>query len=617
MPAAAQAPAPVGTSAPRPVTTASGGMLSAQQRCAAAFLSQACGCSSCGSAAQGALQSRLSKSSQLRLLASASSVGATSVAPAAAVSQGITRVGAFGPGQATNYAFPGGALPSEEYSMCTGTREPATGREFAIAGAYNGLVIVEVPSPVDSNDDLSGATPVSWFFEDGPDSRWRCVVGFRDYLYAGSFTHPGLRRFRIDTSLPQSQWVTDLGIAPNTVAEIGFAAPRATIDRERGLMFTIGADPGVWLPSLCVWDLLDEATDTVLDPPVLLAKWIPGEVMFEAFPRGDRAYVSVHGATSNEVWRVIDISSLWTNPPATPGAWNPQYAEWIDTYGFGGLSHDNYVTPDEQTWFVSYEGGANGGQVAGRDLGAVSVVLNNGTMPEPPVIGIYNLLQPGQVQESMHSMRGQGLTGYVSHWMGGVHVIDLSRPQGPNANYPLVASYDTSAIPPGYQVGDGVWDCYPHSDSGILYVNDSEEGLILLRVDVGHVNRYGAGTSNGNGVPRIEINNGPPRIDKTVEVEVHGMLPNSIGVLAFGGSEDPFYVSTQTPLQVLGAPIYIDLNGANTPTVLSDADGKAMVPVVVPNVPQLIGVKLFSQAFELLVSLQLVSSRGTWFGIAQ
>jgi len=280
------------------------------------------------------------------------------------------------------------------------------------------------------------------------------------------------------------------------------------------------------------------------------------------------------------------------------------------------LSHDSYVSPDGQTWFCVDEGNFNGGHMLARDLGPVPPVLNSGSMPEPPVVGAYNLVPFGPIPEPMHSMRGIGHTGYVSHWTAGLHVIDLSVNPGGFNEYPLIAAFDTSSMTPSVQIGNGAWDCYPHQDSGVVYVNDSEEGLNLVRVDVGHLNRYGQGSSNGVAVPRIEANARPPRLGRPFTLEVHGMLPNGFGAVVLSLREDPAYLN-QTPVSVLGTTVLVDLGHSAVSLAFADAQGDTTLGIGIPNQPMMVGWKVFAQAFELVGGTTLAGSRGTWFGIAQ
>jgi hypothetical protein len=354
----------------------------------------------------------------------------------------------------------------------------------------------------------------------------------------------------------------------------------------------------------------------VLDPPALLAEWTPGGLIFDVSLRGDRAYISYQTAASAGMWRIIDVSSLWTNPPATPSAWNPPWTGFTNTATANPLSHDSYVSLDGRTWYTIDEGDFNDGHLLGRDLGPVPPLLNNGSMPEPPVIGAYNRVPFGVIPEPMHSMRAIGNTGFVSHWSAGLHVIDLSVVPGGFNEYPLVAAFDTSTMPPSISIGDGVWDNNPFADSGVVYVNDSEEGMCLLRVDVGHLNRYGPGTSNGLGVPRIEGNARPPRAGRPYDLEIRGMLPNGLGALVIALREEPGYLN-QNPQSLLGATILVDLPGAFVTLRLADAQGGFTTSASIPNQTSMVGWKLFAQALELVGTQSLAASRGTWFGIAQ
>ncbi|GAB4144141.1 MAG: hypothetical protein Fur0037_11890 [Planctomycetota bacterium] len=537
------------------------------------------------------------------------------VSLAAAQSPEVVRIGHFPPGTPTTWSFPTGTLPAMEYSMCTGHVDPASGREFAVAGASNGILFVDAIPPYHAWDNLSGVQLDSWFFADAPASRWRGLASFRDHIYATSFMHAGIRTFRIDTSGQRSQWIVDLGYDAASQTQIRSLGPRSCVDQEHGLLYLVGIDPASNAAMLAVYDLFDESAGTVLEPPTLLAAWTPGGLIFDVFPKGNLAYVSYQSSASPGSWRILDVSQLWTNPPATPFSWNPPFTEWTSTAVANPLSHDSYVSPGGRYWFTVDEGNQTEGHMIARDMGASPPVLNNGTMPEPPVVGAYNLVPTGTVAEPMHSLRGIGHTGYVSHWSAGLHVIDLSAPPGGTNEYPLVTLYDTSTMPPSASIGDGLWDCHPYQDSGVVYANDSEEGLSLLRLDVGQLNRYGPATPNGAGTPRIEGNARPPRVGSAYEVEVTGLQPGNLGALLLALREDPLYMA-HSPQTLLGATVLVDLPSSMAFLRVADAAGGFAIPFPIPNDPAFAGWKLFLQAFEVTSSNSLAASRGTWFGIA-
>jgi hypothetical protein len=533
-------------------------------------------------------------------------VFATLAAPLLAQNLHIVQLGHFPPGQPTTFAFPSNAVAAAEYSKCTGLREPATGREFAMAGADNGIVFVNALPPAHSSGGLSNVN--SWFFEDLPVSRWRGVASFRDHVYAVSRFHAGIRRFLINTSPPTpATWITDLGYSNTN--EIDFAGPRTTVDAQHGHLYLVGVRSG--LPRLFVYDVLDNVTQAVIDPPVLLAEWTPGGLIWDVSLRGDRAYLAYQQNGAANWWRIIDVLNLRTTPPNPPSSWNPPFAEFQNTQLGGQLSHDSYMSPDQTKLFVTNEGDHWAGHMTGRNMGSTLPPLNNQVLQEPPVIGTYH--QQASLPEPMHSIRGLGMAAFVSHWTAGLHLIDISTNPG-GLDYPLMASFDTSPLT-NNRAGDGAWDSYPYQDSGVVYVSDSELGLFVLRVDAGHLNRYGTGTSNGTSIPRIEGNIRPPRINSTYVMEIRGMTPMAAGALELSLGEDPSYLNG-TPQTLMGATVLVDLASAASFLFVADAQGSFSHNEVIPNSPALVGMKLFAQVFELVNANSLAASRGTWFGIA-
>ena len=67
---------------------------------------------------------------------------------------------------------------------------------------------------------------------------------------------------------------------------------------------------------------------------------------------------------------------------------------------------------------------------------------------------------------------------YSAWYAEGLVVTDISDPANPS----FLAQYDTSPFSPGAGF-HGAWGCYPFSPSGVVYVNDIEEGFHIIKVD--------------------------------------------------------------------------------------------------------------------------------------
>ncbi|MEC7584854.1 MAG: hypothetical protein VYE77_11100, partial [Planctomycetota bacterium] len=214
----------------------------------------------------------------------------------------------FPPGTPTTYATPPGTLAQPEYCMCTGQYDPQSFAEFAIAAAENGYLFVHTQLPTDSNDNLVGATMDTWFFADPPAIRWRGVKAFRNYVYTVQPTHAGIRRFIIDSKASGANRVTDLGYAHTN--QLSWGLQRMHVDEENGHLYVTGYDTVVGGTALCVYDIYNENTDSVIDPPQLVGVWAPGGVIFHSFVHNDRIFLAYQKAGQPNWWQVLDRSSL-------------------------------------------------------------------------------------------------------------------------------------------------------------------------------------------------------------------------------------------------------------------------------------------------------------------
>jgi len=83
----------------------------------------------------------------------------------------------------------------------------------------------------------------------------------------------------------------------------------------------------------------------------------------------------------------------------------------------------------------------------------------------------------GNPEEIAHNIHVNGSYGYLSHYVEGVKVLDLSNPAEPIE----VGYYDTYQVPGSGFSGD--WGVYPHFPSGNFVVSDIESGLYVFRFD--------------------------------------------------------------------------------------------------------------------------------------
>ena len=224
---------------------------------------------------------------------------------------------------------------------------------------------------------------------------------------------------------------------------------------------------------------------------------------------------------------------------------------------------------------------------------------------------ISNPSQPVQVGDYdlntiPHNVFMIGRTAYLSHYVDGIHILDLADPTNPT----LFASYDTSTEAGGFA---GAWGVHAFTDHGQVYVSDRQNGLWVFQVDCGHMNRFGQGTvGTGGKIPRARFDGASPRIGASnFRLELEGLPADARSVLLI------------SPLQgnatVLGVQLHVDLTLAVGVDFTADRGGHAIVPLPIPNDPNLGGGRVYMQIVTIDpgAATGLSASRGMWTGICQ
>ena len=153
---------------------------------------------------------------------------------------------------------------------------------------------------------------------------------------------------------------------------------------------------------------------------------------------------------------------------------------------------------------------------------------------------------------------------------------------------------------------------YPFSDHGLIYACDISNGLFVLQVDCGHMNRYESGTPGANGVPRARFDGASPKVGATnLRFEVENLRPNARVILGISSGPAKF--------NLLGVQVNIDLTTAYLVYFQADANGNAKLPAPIPPNQALGGAKVYFQIFaeDAGNSGGFSASRGMWTGICK
>jgi choice-of-anchor B domain-containing protein len=321
-----------------------------------------------------------------------------------------------------------GKLPySNELSDIWGYAD-ANGNEYALAGVYNGLSIVNVTDP---------ANPVEVFFGSGPNSVWRDIKTWGHYAYVSNENSGGV-------------YIADLSPLPGSVTSTSnftgtlfpFTSAHNLFIDETGKLYIFGADNGAGGAIIC---------DLTIDPmnPVELGR-INSFYLHDGMARGDTLWGA---AIYQGFLAAFDVSD-----PA-----NPQLMGSKTTPG--QFTHNTWVSDNGKYVFTTDE--LSGGFLGAYDVTNLSNIVEVGKIQSSPGSSV--------IPHNVHFINDFIVTSYYTD---GVTIHDVSRPD----NIIPVGHFDTS---PAYSGSGfhGCWGVYPWLPSGNILATDIEEGLYILKAD--------------------------------------------------------------------------------------------------------------------------------------
>lgn len=327
----------------------------------------------------------------------------------------------------------------------------SSGNEYALLGTESGLSIIDVTNP---------AGPVEITLIQGPTNApggtiWREVKTWGTYAYVVSeHTVPnGLSGVQIiDLSdLPNSATLINNYRWPN-VDSTNARAHTVTID-DAGYLYVQGGTAtlgtGGQQGGIRIFSLDDPTNPNplgVFDPRYVHDVFVRNDVLF-ASNIFDGGHIDI-----------VDVSDR-SNPQLIVSHTYPD-----------GFSHNTYATEDDQFLFSTDE--ITGLKMKVFDIG---VLWDADTTNDDQInqVGEY-IGDPSQIA---HEIFIRGEYGFLSHYVEGVKILDISDPTNPVE----VAYYDTYPQPGNQFNGD--WGVYPFLPSGNILVSDIQTGLYVFSFD--------------------------------------------------------------------------------------------------------------------------------------
>jgi choice-of-anchor B domain-containing protein len=352
----------------------------------------------------------------------------------------------YQPGVNNNLTLLGHLHQYQEYSNIWGYTDPQ-GREYALLGTDIGLSIVNITDP---------RHPLEVAFVPGPGpTAWREIKTYQNVAYVVSeATFPnqysGIQVVDL-SSLPDTVgffysvlWpgVTQADARAHTVSVDG--AGYLYIQGGTATAGTGGVNGGIRIFSLA---------DALL--PLSVGYYNPRYV-HDAFIHKNRLFNS--NINDGGHVDVLDLADRRQPNLLTQLAY-PR-----------GFSHNSGITEDDNYLITTDE--MPGYTVKFWDI---RVLWDNDPSNDDNIELVAEYI--GDPKQIAHNVHVRGQYAYLSHYLEGVKVLDISNPRDPVE----VAYYDTYPDPGEGFAGD--WGVYPYFPSGTIVVSDMQTGLYVFKFD--------------------------------------------------------------------------------------------------------------------------------------
>jgi choice-of-anchor B domain-containing protein len=293
------------------------------------------------------------------------------------------------------------------------------GRRFALTGLSAGTSIVEVTDP---------AHPRNLALVPGPESTWREIRTYRDYVYVTTEAPWGIDVISMrDPDHPRRV---------QTWSDTVRTAHSLWIDEDRGLLFANGANGRTG--GMRVLDIGRNP-----EQPREVGAFTDFYV-HDSYSRGNVLYAS---AVVDGFEALLDVS-------------DPRSIREVTRFFTGGrFTHNSWLTRDGRYLFTTDE--RTGMPVEGWDI----------TNPLAPRKVTQFIANP---QAIAHNVMIDGDRLLISHYTEGVYLLDIRDPEHPR----VMGSYDTYPGPSGGF--NGAWGAYIFPGSSLILASDITGGLFVI-----------------------------------------------------------------------------------------------------------------------------------------
>jgi choice-of-anchor B domain-containing protein len=352
-----------------------------------------------------------------------------------------------------------------------GWTDAPTNKEYALVGLSNGVAFVDVTSP--TAPVYLGNLPRT---ATASDSLWRSVKVYRNHLYAVSeAAGHGLQVF----DLTRLRGVNTPQTFTETAHYDNFStAHTINVDEETGYLYVAGSKPNASrTPNV---DTCPGATATrggglhMIDVHNPAAPAFAGCVNEDGYTHETECIIyrgpdvqhqgrEVCFSSNEDTLTIIDV----TNKSA------PLQLSRT-TYAGVGYTHQGWLTGDQRSFLINDELDEQNQHLAKNR----TIVFDVSDIDAPFVRGTFE----GSTPSIDHNLYVRGLYAFESNYRSGVRVVDVR--DAANANLSEAAFFDVYPVD-DQALFNGTWSNYPFFASGTVIASGIEQGLFVLRPQVG------------------------------------------------------------------------------------------------------------------------------------
>ncbi|WP_412070470.1 choice-of-anchor B family protein [Rubrivirga sp. IMCC43871] len=395
-----------------------------------------------------------------------------------------------------------------------GWTDPQTGVEYALAGTYNGLGIVDLSDPAFPR--LVGKIPTA----NELNPVWRDVKVYADHAFivADAARDHGVQIFDLNrlrslsgdaVTLQPDAVYTGIRSAHNIVINeasgfayaVGFRYPSG----ERA---SLGLPPSCDLPGFHAIDVRDPKnpvfagcfSDAALETgPRSRGYTHDAQCLIYSGPDTDHTGKELCFGANEDVVTVFDVTDK-ANVQILSQAAYPNFS----------YTHQGWLTTDQRYFMTDDELD----EINGLTPSQRSLVIDFQDLDDPEFAFAYN----SGITTIDHNQYVRGDYAYQSNYESGLRIVDLRQIDG--GQLTEAAFFDT--YPDSDVVSfNGQWSNYPYFESGLVIANDDTYGLFVLRPDPAVLVASGEGPDLPQGytltAPRPNPAAGVSRLSLTVD----------------------------------------------------------------------------------------------------